>query len=281
MHDALLAYWTERDEAARRHSATARQLDNGERSTATSGVHLDRIAQLLGKVCLMAGVPVEDLYYKAPKGDPVAEQPRRLGAISRGYTLPGYYRPTKQWDLVVHHRNVPVIVIELKSQNGPSYSNNANNRVEEAIGSAVDLAAARAAGLIPGDPWLGYVFVIEDDLDSNTRDRDVQESVFPIHEDFEDWTYVRRVAMLGRRLIDMRHYDAAWVVATSRPDCPQTDKRKCPQLKRSRTPHVHEFGWNEPESELLGYAHFVNSLAEQLGRYFTPGLRPLPAQTLF
>ena len=75
------------------------------------------------------------MYYKAPADDPF-----KRGAVAKGFTLPGYYRPTKQWDVVVWGTDgAPLVCIELKSQNGPSYSNNANNRAEEAIGNAYDL----------------------------------------------------------------------------------------------------------------------------------------------
>ena len=53
--------------------------------------------------------------------------------------LPGFYRPTKKWDLVVIDQGKLVAAIELKSQVGPSFGNNFNNRTEEAIGNAVDV----------------------------------------------------------------------------------------------------------------------------------------------
>ncbi|WP_430626426.1 PaeR7I family type II restriction endonuclease [Sulfobacillus thermotolerans] len=54
--------------------------------------------------------------------------------------LPGFYRPAKQWDLVVvrHHPSGVkrlVATIEVKSHVG-SFSNNFNNRTEEAMGSS-------------------------------------------------------------------------------------------------------------------------------------------------
>ena len=50
-----------------------------------------------------------------------------------------FYRPTKKWDLVVIDRGMLVAAVELKSQVGPSFGNNFNNRTEEAIGNAVDV----------------------------------------------------------------------------------------------------------------------------------------------
>jgi hypothetical protein len=61
--------------------------------------------------------------------------------------LPGHFRPNKAWDLVVVHKEVLVAAIELKALGGPSYGKNYNNRVEEALGNAVDLSHASRAGL--------------------------------------------------------------------------------------------------------------------------------------
>lgn len=50
--------------------------------------------------------------------------------------LPGYYRSEKKWDLIVVSEGQLVTAMEFKSQAGPSFGNNFNNRPEEAIGSA-------------------------------------------------------------------------------------------------------------------------------------------------
>jgi len=54
--------------------------------------------------------------------------------------------------------------IEAKSQVGPSFGNNFNNRTEEAIGSALDLWTAFREGAFNGgiQPFLGYFFMLED-----------------------------------------------------------------------------------------------------------------------
>lgn len=85
-----------------------------------------------------------------------------------GLELPGYYRPEKRWDLVVvaerRGRKQLVAAIEFKSQVGPSFGNNFNNRVEEAIGNVDDLWTAYREGLFgPAPrPLLGYLFLLED-----------------------------------------------------------------------------------------------------------------------
>ena len=74
-------------------------------------------------------------------------------------TLPGYFRPTKNWDLLVIHQGVLIAAVELKSQVGPSFGNNFNNRSEEAIGSAIDFWTAFRDGAITGQqrPFLGWL----------------------------------------------------------------------------------------------------------------------------
>jgi hypothetical protein len=65
----------------------------------------------------------------------------RFTRSGRLLTLPGYFRPTKLWDLLVIHKSELIAAIELKSQVG-SFGNNFNNRTEEAIGTAHDLWTA-------------------------------------------------------------------------------------------------------------------------------------------
>jgi len=267
VHDALLAYWTSRDEAALRQAARGKAVDVGARAGATSGGHLDQVARLLARVCLDAGAPIENVWYKSPAGDL-----NKRSNPAKGFTLPGYYRPTKQWDVVVHHDDAPIIVIELKSQNGPSYSNNANNRAEEAIGSAVDFARARESGLIPGQPWIGYVFIIEDDIFSRRIESGRESGRYRKDPIFTGWSYIDRVRLLSRRLIEDGHYDAAWAVATSRPNCPGTkDPKKCPQLKTGTATHSHEFGWWELDPDQLGYAQFVAALTAEVQKHYPDG----------
>ena len=61
---------------------------------------------------------------------------------NRRVQLPGWFRAEKQWDLIVKVKDELVAVLELKSQVGPSFGNNFNNRSEEAIGSATDVWVA-------------------------------------------------------------------------------------------------------------------------------------------
>ena len=245
---ALFAYWTSRRDAAAAQASRG-TTDRGGRGGVTRGAHMDRVAQLLGTVAREAGAPAAAVCYRAPEGDPH----RRKGSASR-YTLPGWYRPTKEWDLVVYDpQERPCVAVELKSQNGPSFGNNANNRVEEAVGNAVDVAHAVEHGLIPGDPWLGYVYVLEDSLGSQTVVRRPESAAFSIDPVFAGWTYQRRVQVLVRRLVEDGHYDSAWAVTTSPPDDDGLG-----------------FDWAELD-RTSGFGQFARSMSRHVRRHYPAG----------
>lgn len=157
--------------------------------------------------------------------DPIAEVleevfvengiPRSAVKRSNGVEIPGYYRPTKKWDLVVVQHGVLVAAIELKSQVG-SFGNNFNNRTEEAIGSAVDVRRAYQAGSLGSvPPWLGYVFVLEESARSTSPVRVAKSAMRP-EEVFAELSYKGRYQMLLRRLVGDGLYDAACFAALSR-----------------------------------------------------------------
>lgn len=75
--------------------------------------------------------------------------------------LPGYFRPTKKWDFLVVVKGQLVAALKAKSQVGPSFGNNFNNRTEEAMGSALDLWTAfreRPLALACALGWATYSF---------------------------------------------------------------------------------------------------------------------------
>jgi hypothetical protein len=131
--------------------------------------------------------------------------------------LPGFFRPTKQWDTLIVVNGKLLAAIELKSQVGPSFGNNFNNRAEEAIGSAVDLWTAYREGAFQGSPrpWLGYLFLLED-CERSQSPVSVSEPHFPVFPDFRGASYAKRYELLCRRLIRERHYTAAAFLTSPR-----------------------------------------------------------------
>lgn len=141
---AVRKYWTVRAEQAKKQTDAGR-LDAGTRGEVTGGAHLDAMAELVEQLFLDAGISSDKIH--------------RRGKLN----LPGYYRPAKEWDLLVLDGDRLIAAIEFKSQVGPSFGNNYNNRCEEAIGTATDLWAAYRAGLL-GDtkPWVGYMMFLQE-----------------------------------------------------------------------------------------------------------------------
>jgi Restriction endonuclease XhoI len=129
--------------------------------------------------------------------------------------LPGYYRPEKKWDLLVVHEDTLAAAIEFKSQVGPSFGNNFNNRTEEAVGSAQDVWTAYREGRFGGvRPWLGYLFMLEDAPRASNPVR-VKEPFFEVDPVFRGTSYKERYLMFCRRLVRERLYDAACFVTSS------------------------------------------------------------------
>ena len=99
--------------------------------------------------------------------------------------LPGFFRPTKEWDLLVVQDGQLIVALEAKSQVGPSFGNNFNNRTEEAMGSALDLWTAFREGAFNSTvrPWLGYLFLLEDCPRSQAPVK-TREPHFKVFEEF-------------------------------------------------------------------------------------------------
>ena len=133
--------------------------------------------------------------------------------------LPGYYRPNKEWDMLIVDQGRLLTVIEAKSQVGPSFGNNFNNRTEEAMGSAHDLwTAFREAKF--GDspqPWVGYLFMIED-CEKSRRPVRVAESHFKVFPEFVGASYMQRYELFCRKLVLERLYTSAAFISSQRSD---------------------------------------------------------------
>src|SRR6185437_15344175 len=200
--DAIRHYWQVREAQTAKQIASGK-VDAGTRGAVTGGGHLNAVATLLEDLFVENGFPRESI--------------KRTASIE----LPGFYRPTKKWDLVVIDRGMLVAAIELKSQVGPSFGNNFNNRTEEAIGNAVDVWRAYEEGTFGGvRPWLGYVFLLEDDPRSTSPVR-LAKTVFPVERVFENTSYKDRYRIFCQRLVRERLYDAACFATSSRhPDSP-------------------------------------------------------------
>jgi hypothetical protein len=162
--------------------------------------------------------------------------------------LPGFFRPTKEWDLVVIRDGTLIAAIEAKSQVGPSFGNNFNNRTEEAMGSALDLWTAYREGVFhPGpQPFLGYFFMLEDCVASQ-RPVKVKEPHFHVFPEFVDASYMKRYELFCRKLVLERHYRSTAFLTSDRQTGLRGEYRvpaediSLVQFARSLVAHVSSF----------------------------------------
>lgn len=197
--EAVKAFWGNR-EAARQKQIESGKADRGERAGVTAGKNMDGFLALVLDIIKANGLAHAEIY-------------RNRAMLS----LPGYFRPTKLWDLLVIHKGELIAAIELKSQVGPSFGNNFNNRTEEAIGTALDLWTAfreEAFGKQPR-PFVGWLTMVEDAPESR---RPVGDSSphFPVFEVFKSASYLKRYDLLCQRLVQEQLYTTASVIASER-----------------------------------------------------------------
>lgn len=186
---AAAFYWkTRRQQAALQRKRGVK--DAGTRGQVTGGRHLDGFANLVCEICLKAGFKKSEIFF------------------DRAVPIPGYYRPQKNWDVVVMRNGSLVAAIELKSQSG-SFGNNFNNRTEEVLGVSRDFWLAyreRVFGVAEA-PWLGYLFFLEDSPSSGRAVALADSPLQPLPV-FQDTSYLRRYEILCERLVLERDYTA-------------------------------------------------------------------------
>lgn len=191
---AVQHYWRTR-RRQEETQGTDDDQDRGYRAAVTGGGQLDGFAGLVASLLSEAGIPDDWISY------------------GRGSDIPGFFRPTKGWDLVVVADGTLIAVIEFKSQAGPSFGNNFNNRAEEAIGNATDLLTAYEKEVLPSarKPWVGYMMLLEEAKGSTSPVR-VNEPFFPVDEAFQGASYADRYEILCERLLRERLYDGTCLV---------------------------------------------------------------------
>lgn len=132
-------------------------------------------------------------------------------------TLPGYFRPTKLWDLLIIHHGRLVAAVEFKSHVGPSFGNNFNNRTEEAIGTSHDLWTAYREGAFGKQerPFVGWLMVVEDAPESRSPVK-ASSPHFPVFPEFSGASYLQRYDIFCQKLAKEQLYTSASVIATPR-----------------------------------------------------------------
>ncbi len=207
LQTAVQSYWDARAKNKEKQVESGK-IDAGTRGEVTGGTQMGALEVLVADILCEAGL-------------------KRLDVRTRtALELPGYFRATKKWDLIVVSENQLVLAMEFKSQAGKSIGNNVNNRSEEAVGSAKDLWTAFREGRFGRGapaPFLGYLFLLED-RDSVKKPVADKEPYFPVDPVFRGTprektvkgviryggvSYAERYELMCRRLILERIYSAA------------------------------------------------------------------------
>jgi hypothetical protein len=184
------------------------------RSGVINGKNLDGFEHLVRQLVVHAGLPEGCVRSRKPAP-----------------TLPGYFRPSKDWDLLIIHNQRLLAILEFKSQVG-SFGNNFNNRTEEALGNATDLAHVIRRGLVdpakhfnasaspaapdPRPPFTGYLMLLEDCPGSTRPIRAVSKN-YSILPEFASSSYADRYRILCERLMSESLYSSAALVLTAQP----------------------------------------------------------------
>jgi hypothetical protein len=227
VRDAVKYFWNTRERQARKQGSGSGTKDSGARAAVTGGAQMDGFVRFIRDLLYESGLPLGTIHHET-----------RI-------EIPGWYRSEKKWDLLVIADGRLVAAIEFKSQIGPSFGNNSNNRTEEAIGSATDLwAAYREGAFRPSTgPWLGYLMMLED-CHAPTKPVRSWEPFFGVFPEFKEASYRQQYEILLTKLVRERLYDAACFILSDSNTGPQGN-------------------YKEPSPELC-FRSFVSSLLAQV-----------------
>lgn len=199
VRSAIKFFWGTRDNQTKAQLAQGAVHDHGTRSAVTGGAQMNGFVTVVEKALHEAGVPASSIFHGKRKA-----------------VIPGFFRVSKDWDLLVVHEGHLVAAIEFKSQVG-SFGNNYNNRTEEALGSATDLSVAYREGTFSPSPkpWIGWIMLLQDSDRSRSPVTRVPEPHFPIRKEFKDASYAKRYELLCMKMVRESIYDGAAFLTTA------------------------------------------------------------------
>lgn len=199
IRSAVRFYWKSKTSSLSKN-LSGKRADQGKRGGATAGKNMDGFVGLLEKRVAKLACPGLEIHRN-----------------KSGVNLPGHFRPSKRWDLVVMFQGRLLATLELKSLGGPSFGNNANNRCEEALGSGLDIQVAQREGRLGagGSPFVGYFILVEDHEKSRNPPKQAPKSIhFPKYPEFEKASYQERMRILCERMMQERLYTSAAVMVS-------------------------------------------------------------------
>ena len=198
--ESVKLFWRNREAALAKQAESGKQ-DAGARGAVTTGKNLDGFLSLIQSLVEANGLRDAEICVK-----------------NKVLVLPGFYRPTKEWDMLILRRGEFIAALEFKSQVGPSFGNNFNNRSEEVMGSAHDLWTAYREGAFGDDaprPFLGWLMLVEE-CEASTTPVSVKEPHFPVDPIFRGASYVERYDILCKRLVQEGLYTSTALLASPR-----------------------------------------------------------------
>lgn len=210
--EAVAYFWSVQGRQNASQGTASGRRDAGRRAAVTGGGHCTGFADLMCKLPSESGIPDAEVFFRRAK--PEIGEPPRDSRLTKT-VLPGYFRPAKNWDLLVVCGGELLGVIEFKSQIG-SLGNNAHNRAEEAVGNGYDFQSAYRKGAFrpSAPPWLGYFMLLED-TPAAFEPVKTPEPHFKVFPEFKDASYCKRYELLCERLVRDRLYDAACLILSN------------------------------------------------------------------
>jgi hypothetical protein len=197
--NAVKYFWSTRKQRGKKGA------DRGARKEVTAGKHMDIFESTIKEFLIKNGIEESIIFTKK--------------TLVR---LPGFFRPTKEWDILVVSKKILLAAIELKSI-ASSFGKNLNNRIEEALGSSIDFWTAVNTETFPPQettvicPWLGYFFLLSDCEEIRViRDTSKFEPHFSIRDEFKKSSYLKRSILLCRKLIEKKKYDSACLILSNK-----------------------------------------------------------------
>ncbi|GBQ57535.1 PaeR7I family type II restriction endonuclease [Komagataeibacter swingsii] len=172
--NATMAFWGNRQKALEA-KIEAGTVDTGERGAVTAGNTMDGFTALMIDLVQANGLAHAKIY-------------RRRSVL----TLPGFFRPTKLWDILVILDGRLIAAVEMKSHVGPSF------------------------GTDTARPFVGWLVMVEDADKSRRPSKRESSQHFPIFEEFRGASYLDRYDILCKKLALESLYTAACVLASPR-----------------------------------------------------------------
>jgi hypothetical protein len=198
LKEAVEFFWLTRKKQSK-EGVAKKTADKGSRIAVVGGKQMDKFSELMFSITTDQGVPASCIF-------------------TRNNDLPGYFRPSKRWDFIVLSPSKQLAAcIEFKSHVG-SFGNNFNNRVEEALGSSVDIFTAYRESIFGNQPppWLGYLMLVQrkEGKRGSTRPVRTNEPYFKVSDEFRNTSYLERYKVLCTRLMKERHYNSTCLMWT-------------------------------------------------------------------